>query len=118
MEIVHVELVRLLRVLQHDDVFPREDLVGKQVLVILVLDVELLDGIVGEDIARVADAGDVRVVVEYLEEDGAVDLALGVLVNLQFYQVGGRHLLAGHGVGLELLEEPNDFIPSREFRIE
>ena len=77
---------------------------------ILVLDVELIDGIVGEHVARAAYAGDVRVVVEYLEQDRTVDLALGILVNLQFNQVGGRHLLAGHGVGLILLEKPNDFI--------
>ena len=116
-EVVHVELARLLRVLQHDDVTPLEWLVGQQVLPVLVLDVELLDGVVGEDVARAADAGDVRVVVEYLEEDRAVDLALGVLVYLQLDQVGGRHLLAGHGVGLVLLEEPDDFIQVLSFAL-
>ena len=116
-EVVHVELARLLRVLQHDDVTPLEWLVGQQVLPVLVLDVELLDGVVGEDVARAADAGDVRVVVEYLEEDRAVDLALGVLVYLQLDQVGGRHLLACHGVGLVLLEEPDDFIHVLSFAL-
>ena len=116
-EVVHVELARLLRVLQHDDVTPLEWLVGQQVLPVLVLDVELLDGVVGEDVARAADAGDVRVVVEDLEEDRAVDLALGVLVYLQLDQVGGRHLLAGHGVGLVLLEEPDDFIQVLSFAL-
>ena len=66
-KVVHVELVRLLRILQHNDILPRDGLVSQQLLPVLRLDIELVDGVVGEDVARGANAGDVAVVVERLE---------------------------------------------------
>ena len=44
-EVVHVELVEVPRVLQRDDVLPLERFVRQQVFPVLRLDVQLFDGL-------------------------------------------------------------------------
>ena len=48
---------------------PREWFIGEEVLPVLRLDVELVDGLVREDVARRLDRRDVGVVVENLLEE-------------------------------------------------
>ena len=108
MKVADVGILALLRVLEDEDVLPCKRLVVQEVLPVLGLDVELLDGLVREDVARGLDAGNVGAVIEDLKEHRTVLLPVGVFVDVQLGQHGGVELLAGHWVRLELPDVGHD----------
>ena len=72
-----------------------------------------------EDVARGADCDNVRVIVEHLEHDRTVRLALRVLVHLQLGQHASLKLLPRHGIGLriKLLIQDQFYIPAFTFTL-
>ena len=107
-ELAHVELCQIVRVLNGDDVLLGERLVRQQVLHVVDLEVELLDGVVGEYVATRGYAHDVRTLVEYLEGDRTVELILGVLVKVHLDQGLGLERFARDRIASVALDERRD----------
>ena len=63
---VHVQLGGVLGILEHHNVLPLEWLRGQEVLPVLGLDVELVDGLVAEHVAGGTDGGHVNAVGKHL----------------------------------------------------
>ena len=75
-------LVLLPGVLEHNDVFLQEGLVSQEIFPVFGFDVELFDGFVRKNVASGLDTGNMGVVIEHLEQDRAMWLAIAILVYL------------------------------------
>ena len=91
-------------VLDRHEVLARELLVRQEVLPVLGLDAEFVDGLVAVDVSRGLHRDDVRRVGEHLVQDGALVLAVGVLVEVELEEVLQGQGLARDGVLAVLLD--------------
>lgn len=73
--------------MQSDEIFTFKRFVRQQIFPVFVFDVELFDGFHRENISGCGDRNDVRVLSEGLEKHWAVELALSILVQVQFDEV-------------------------------
>jgi len=103
LEELGVAVLEVMRILQMNDVFTREVDAREEAFPVLWLDVELPDGLVAVDMARGPHGDNVGVRSEDLVCDRAVELALGILVKDQWYNVLKVEGLARDGVVVVLL---------------
>lgn len=80
-------------VLQSDDVLARERLVCQQLFPVFGFDVELLNCLIGEDIASCFHGNNLGLVCKLLEKDWTVVLAFSILVKFQAKQMLGLQRL-------------------------
>lgn len=109
MERRDIVLLQHIRILDRDQIFARKRRIIDQVLPVLGLDVELLDGLVGEHIPGRRHRNDMRVLRKVLEQRRAlVAVVLRVSMELEANEGFGVLRLARNGIHFERLDKVDD----------
>lgn len=118
MERGNIEFFQRIRILYCDYFFPRERCVIHQIFPILCFDVQLLDGFVGENVARWCDGDNVGILREWLEQRWTVVFALIVSVEVQFDQWFRVAWLACDWIHFECFQKIDDCAQLEDVSVE
>ena len=83
-EICNVKFAQVRWILQCHNVLARKYFISQQLFPIFGFQIQLLNCLIGENIASCADGYNVRLVSKLLEQNWAVVLPFSILVKLQF----------------------------------